>query len=197
MKKQFFLWMILVLGCSVVWTQPNHAQGRKRHSRTLNVDVFKNLKVGQWLQIDGIPQKTGIVMAHKVKFKTGDFQNDDWEVFGEPHAIDHAKKEFRILNLKIKATKDTEYETKDRKSWFVTFKDLKPGMLVEAEGTYLKDGTFIATQIEDKTKREADNRGTVQLFGKVEAFNARNKMIRIMGVNFKITSQTKVKSAIK
>ncbi|NUO81409.1 hypothetical protein HUU05_15130, partial [candidate division KSB1 bacterium] len=113
------------------YTSLSHAQ-----STTLSkVDVFKTLKPGQWVQIEGVPQRDMSVLATEVKILTGDFRDDDWEVFGAVRTLNRGLKEFEILSLKIKTNDETDYQVKDKNRQFTKFEDLKTGMLVEVEGS--------------------------------------------------------------
>lgn len=163
----------------------------------MKLDVFKTVKVGQWVQIEGVPQKDFTVMATEIKFLTGDFKEDDWEVFGAVRRVDKLKKEFEIMLLKVKPASDADFESSDPNTRFTSFDGLKPGMLVEVEGSYLKDGTFLADEVQDETKTKADLAGEVKLIGKVEKFDQARQSITMMGITFHVIDKTQAKSAMK
>jgi len=164
---------------------------------SVKIDVFKTVKPGQWVQVEGVPQKETTVMAKKIKILTGDFQNDDWEVFGTVRALQKQDKGFEILLLKIRSDNNTAFETASPTKSFKGLDDVKPGMLVEVEGTYLKDGTFLADEIQDETEGKADEAGTVTFVGKAEKVDPGKRTVTVMGVEFQITANTQAKSAIK
>ncbi len=171
----------------------SHAQ-----STTLSqADLFKTLKPGQWIQLEGVPQRDLSVIATEVKFLTGDFQEDDWEVFGAAKAINRGLQEFEILSLKIKTKAETDYQVKDKTRQFTKFEDLKTGLLVEVEGSFLKDGTFMAEEIQDKTISKAAEAGSITFVGKTEKVDPARRAITLMGVTFLMNDQTHVRSAIK
>lgn len=161
------------------------------------VDLFKTLKPGQWIQIEGTPQRDMSVQAAEVKVLTGDFQEDDWEVFGTVRNVNRGTKDFEILALKIKTDDNTDFQVKDKNRKFAKFEDLKAGMLVEVEGSFLKDGTFLAEEIQDETVKKADEANSVTLVGKTEKVDAVRRTITLMGVTFIVNDQTRVRSAIK
>ncbi|MDZ7362417.1 MAG: DUF5666 domain-containing protein [candidate division KSB1 bacterium] len=193
MKKFLFEFTLIAGLLFLAWAPPGHSQNQVG----AKIDVFKTLKVGQWVQLEGVPQKDLSVLATEIKFLTGDFQDDDWEVFGEVRAVYRERKEFQILGLKVKVDDKTGFETKETAGKFKSFNDLKAGMLVEIEGSYLKDGTFLAEEVQDETKGKAEEAGTVTLVGKVEKFDPNQRKITVMGITFAITDKTQAKSKIK
>jgi hypothetical protein len=103
-----------------------------------------------------------------------------------------------ILHLPIKLQKDAEFQ--NDAGTFKSFAGLKVGMLVELEGTYLKDGTFLAKEVEDESAKLAGKPGLkdeIQATGKVEKVNAAKRTVTLMGITFQLTDKTKGKSAIK
>ncbi len=163
----------------------------------VSIDVFKTVKPGQWVQLEGVPQRDFTVMATEIKVLTGDFQDDDWEAFGTVRAVQKENKQFDLLLVKMKVNADTDFETEELNGKFKGIVDLKPGMLVEIEGTYLKDGTFLVNEVQDETKGKADEAGTVTFRGKVEKIDPVKRSVTVMGTKFTITSNTQTKSAVK
>ncbi len=161
------------------------------------IDVFKTVKPGQWVQIEGVPQKDFTVLATEIKFLTGDFEDDDWEVLATVRGVNKAAKEFEILLMKVKVNDGTEYQTKDQTRTFKSFDDLKPGMFVELEGTYLKDGVFLAEEVQDETARKEEEAGTVTFVGKAEKVDPIKRTVTLMKTTFIVSDKTQAKSAIK
>ncbi len=193
MKNRIALWAGLMIALVAGFAAVSHAQ-----STTLSkVDLFKALKPGQWVQIEGVPQRDMSVLATEVKILTGDFRDDDWEVFGAVRTLNRGLKEFEILSLKIKTNDETDYQVKDKDRQFTKFEDMKTGMLVEVEGSFLKDGNFMAEEIQDETVKKADEAGTVTFLGKAEKVDATRRMITLMGATFLVNDQTHMRSAIK
>lgn len=193
MKNKFWntaLWASVFMCVSIAASQT-----QKRPS---SGGIMNTLKVGQWLKIQGLPQADQSVAVGKIKLVTGDFKDTDWQVFGPARALDKQKKEFMILSLRIKAAEEAEYSTDAMDVEVKSFADLKPGMLLEAEGTYLKDGTFLATDIKDQTaSTDAEDADEVEFFGKIEKIDTLKRTLTILGVTFHITDATKLKSALK
>ncbi|MDZ7291731.1 MAG: DUF5666 domain-containing protein [candidate division KSB1 bacterium] len=158
-------------------------------------DLFKTLKPGQWVELEGTVQKDYTVLTKKVKLLTGDFQDDDWEIKAAVRTIDKAKKQFQVLLLPVVTSQETEYE--NDAGTFKSFDQLKVGMLVECEGTYLKDGTFAAEEVQEETDYEPNELHELRAVGKVEKIDPEKRTVKMVGVTFKIIESTKVQSALK
>lgn len=158
-------------------------------------DLFSTLKPGQWVKVEGTPQKDLTVIAKEVKLLTGDFQDDDCEIEAPVRAVlDKTKKQFQLLSIPVTMEADAKYESDDGS--FTAFEQLKPGMFVEIEGAYLKDGSFLANEVQPEVA-DPDEAEGVALVGKAEKVDATKRTITIMGVTFQIGEKTKVKSVIK
>jgi len=158
-------------------------------------DLFKSLKVGQWVELEGTIQADFSYTAKKVKLLTGDFEDDDWEVKGVVKAVNPAKKQFTVFRLSVIVTAESEYESPDGK--FNGFDDLENGMLVECEGTYLKDGTFSAEEVQRETDFKPNELNEMRAVGKVEKIDPVKRTVTMMGMTFRIVDATKVQSAVK
>ncbi len=158
-------------------------------------DLFKSLKVGQWVEMEGTVQADFSYTAKKVKLLTGDFQDDDWEVKGVVKAINAAKKQFTVFRLSVIVTAESEYESPDGK--LNSFDDLKTGMLVECEGTYLKDGTFSAEEVQQETDFKPNELNEMRAVGKIEKLDPVKHTVTTLGLTYKIVDATKVLSAVK
>ncbi len=177
--------------CALCWftTDASFAQTKTA------ADLFSTLKPGQWIKIEGSPQKDLTVIAKEVKLLTGDFQDDDCEIEATVRAVlDKTKKQFQLLTIPVTMEADAKYESDDGS--FTSFEQLKAGMFVEIEGAYLKDGSFLANEVQPEVA-DADDVGGVALVGKTEKVDAAKRTITIMGVTFQVGEKTKVKSVIK
>ena len=202
MKVRIPVLMTLLMMLILIVANSADAQykGRSKKNKTkLSVsEIFRTLKQGQWVQLEGVLQKDKTVLCTKVKILTGDFQDDDWEIAGIVERIDFKKKEFRLSGIQIQVQDDAEYENDE--GTFKNFSDLKRGMLVEVEGISLKNGAFLAAEIEDKSaelKEDPEKKYEIEIEGKVEKLNAKKRTITISGVVFQLTEQTKAKSVIE
>jgi len=158
-------------------------------------DLFKSLKVGQWAELEGTIQADFSYTAKKVKLLTGDFQDDDWEVKGVVKTVSAFKKQFTVFRLPVIVTAESEYESPD--GTFTAFDDLETGMLVECEGTYLKDGTFSAEEVQREADFKPNELNEMRAVGKVEKLDPVKRTVTMMGMTFKIVDATKVQSAVK
>jgi len=158
-------------------------------------DLFQTAKPGQWVELEGVVQKDFTVIAKKVKFLTGDFQEDDWELKAAVRTIDRTNKQFNLLLIPIKVSAKTEYE--NAAGTFKQFEDLKIGMLVECEGTFLKDGCFAAEEVQEESDFKPEEPGELRAVGKIEKLDPRQHTVTVFGVKFKIIEATKIQSALK
>lgn len=197
MKSRFFSFAI-VSGVLLMSTM-SFAQGQKKPKMT-PAEIMAALKPGQWVQMEGIVQRDFTVLTKDIKSLTGDFLETDWSITAPVRDVDPAKKEFKVLLLPIKTQQDTEYENKINANAFASFNDLKAGMLVEADGSYLKDGTFLTHEIEDVSAELAAEPGLenqVEAIGKVQKLDASKRTVTVMGITFHVVGETELKSAVK
>jgi hypothetical protein len=161
-------------------------------------EIMAALKPGQWVKVEGVVQKDFSVLSTQLQFMTGDFLDDDWSLTGVVRKVDPEKQEMEILRLPVKAQKDTEYE--NDAGTFKSFAQVKTGMFLEIEGTYLKDGTFLAKELEDESEKLAEDsslENSVEAEGKVEKVDVSGKTLTLMGITFQISDKTKSRSVIK
>jgi len=158
-------------------------------------DLFKSLKVGQWLELQGTPQADMSYTAKKVKLLTGDFQDDDWEIKGVVKSVSATQKQFTVFRIPVTVTPDCVYESPD--GTFTAFDNLKTGILVECEGTYLKDGKFLAEEVQHETDFKPAELNELLVVGKVEKIDPAKRTVTIMGSTFRIAGATKIQSVVK
>jgi hypothetical protein len=95
----------------------------------------------------------------------------------------------------VQVTKDTEFN-----EGFKRLDNIKPGMLVKIEGTYLKDGVFLAKAVDNRTqklKAEPEFDKMIEIVGKVAQVDEAKQVVTVMGIQFQITKKTEAKSLIK
>jgi hypothetical protein len=169
-----------------------NAQTRKKMTPA---EILANIKPGQWIEIDGMIQKDQPVLAVEIEFRTGDFMDDDWKLLAKVQTVTPEKNEFQVQSMPVQITKDTEFN-----EGFKSLGDIKPGMLVKLEGNYLKDGIFLAREVDDKARKlkaEPEFDKMIEILGKVGQIDEVKQMVTIMGIQFQITNETKAKSLIK
>ncbi len=161
-------------------------------------EILGALKPGQWVKLEGTVQKDLSVLCTKIKFLTGDFLDDDWSLTGTVRKANPEKQELAIFHMPIKIQKDAEFQSDD--GTFKSFAQVKVGMFLQVEGTYLKDGTFLAKELEDKSAKLAKDSGlenNIEAEGKVERVDAAKSAVTLMGMTFRINEKTKSRSVIK
>ena len=161
-------------------------------------EFFSTLKVGQWVKCQGVPQGDQSIQCTESKVLTGDFMDDDWGISGMVRRVDAKKQEVTIYRYQTRMRDNAEYQSDAR--GFEGFGDIAAGMYLDIEGTYLKDGSFLAEQIEDKTYRLAKKpylRGELTVQGKIEKVDGARHVLTVMGATFTITDRTQTKSVPK
>jgi hypothetical protein len=173
----------------------------QRKPQMTPAEILAALKLGLWVKLEGVVQKDFSVLCKKVKILTGDFHEAEWSITAPPRSIDRAKKEFKVLLLPVKTQEDTQYKAKRSIAGiFNSFADLKEGMLMEVDGTYQKDGTFLAVEIEDKSAdliEEPGLQNEVEAVGRVERINVAKRTVMLMGIIFQLTDKTEGEHAFK
>jgi predicted RNA-binding protein len=157
-----------------------------------------SIKVGRWVQLEGTLQKDQTVLCSEVKILTGDFLNDDWSIRGPVRAVDAKSQRITIERFNISLAEDVEYD--DPTGAMKKFGDLKPGMVIEVEGTYLKDKSFFAKEVEDKSQRAKTKPSLlnkIQIVAKAENVDLSRRAITAMGTTFIVNDRTQIKSVIK
>jgi len=205
----------------------SQAQTQSRKGNMKADEILAAVKPGQWAKLEGFVQKDFSALCKQVEILTGDFLDDDWTISAVVQRVDKEKKEFTVMRIPIKLNKDAELKSGNKvekaekaerhkaetqakserakradrsKARVIDLEDLKVGMLLEIEGTYLKDGSFLALQMDDEsTKLEAEPelKDEVEMVGKVEKVDPVQRTITMMGITFRLTERTKGKSVIK
>jgi hypothetical protein len=99
------------------------------------------------------------------------------------------------MHLPVKIKEDAEYQ-----AGLKGFSDVKVGMYLDVDGTYLKDGTFLAKQVEDESLKLVENpeaANEADIKGKIDKINPGSNTLTIMGITIRITDKTKSRSVIK
>ncbi len=175
------------------------ATGRCQTGRkSPGTDPLARVKVGDWIQLEGTIQGNSPVACIEVRLLTGDFLDDDWSVQGTVRTIDPARREFVIAGLRVHVTENTTFENPS--GTFRGFSDLRPGILVEVEGTYLKNGRFLAAEVDDESDeiaRAPAIRNRIRVVGRAERVDIRKRLIAAVGTVFQLTEKTQVRSVIE
>lgn len=181
------IWTVCLLGCV-----PLCAQTIKKWTPA---EIVAKAKPGQWVELEGTVQKDLSVLALEIEFLTGDFMDDDWELTAKVQAVTLAKNEFQVLLVPVKVAKDTEFG-----NGITSLAEVTPEMLIELDGTYLKEGIFLAKEIENKTKKlkaKPQWDTMIEAAGKIGHVDEAKQIITVMGIQFYITDKTEGKSLIK
>jgi hypothetical protein len=195
MKSRLYVFAVLLAAQALAAISFARAQARIKMTPE---EILAAIKPGKWVQLEGVIQRDFSVLCTEAKILTGDFLEDDWSITAVARNIDKARQEFKVLLVPVKTHHNTEYETKV--GVFKNFADLKAGMLVEVDGTYLKSDTLLAVEIEDVSSEliaEPDLESQVEAMGKVDRVDISRRTVTLMGITFHIIDKTRLKSAIK
>jgi hypothetical protein len=161
-------------------------------------DHLSSLKIGQWIQLDGTVKGESSAWCTEVKQLAGDFLDDDWSIQGAVQAVDPGRQEFTIGGCHIQVNASTTYEDPHHKT--KGLHDLRPGMLLDVEGTFLRTGTLLAAEVDDETDeltRRPQLKDLVEIVGRIEKLDTKLRRISVMGVQFELTDKTKLRSAVQ
>jgi predicted RNA-binding protein len=192
-RSQVFTGVLVAL----LWVGVYSSVAQKKGSMPA-ADILAALKLGQWVVLEGPVQRDLSVQCTKLKPLTGDLLDDDWKIIGTIRKVDKQKQAIEILRLPIKVPPEVEFKDVDGK--LKSFADVKFNMFVQAEGTYLKDGTLLAKQIKNEAAKlvvKPHLKDEIEARGKVEKIDPTNRTITLMGITFQLTDGTQGMSAIR
>ena len=162
------------------------------------LDYVAALRVGQWIHLEGTLRPGAPVRCTEVRRLAGDFLDDDWFIKGWVHSLEPRRQTFLIAGCRVQVTGSTVYDNPH--GTFRGFGDLRPGMLVEVEGTFLQSRSLLAAEVDDETDEISRNphvRDEIELFGKVERVDPRRRIVRVMGIYFLVHDRTKLRSVVE
>jgi len=160
-------------------------------------DRLAGLRVGYWVQLEGMARGAGPVRCSEARPLTGDFLDDDCSLKGLVQAVYHANQEFSISGCRIRVTPNTAYDTRNGTIRGVV--DMRPGMVVDVEGTLHQDGHLLAAEVDDESDEMARDprvRDEIEVTGKIERIDRRRNVVTVLGIEFQIDARTRLLSAI-
>jgi len=160
-------------------------------------DVFPTLRTGQWIRVVGVVMKDRSVRCTELKVLAGDFLDDDWGLTGQIEAVDVPGGRLMIAHIPVLIGENAVLES--TYGHYESLAEIKPGMIVEVDGTYMKDGTFLAHDLDDESDEFELPPGErrLRIVGKVEQMDPSRRRIQVMGTVFFLTDGTQVKSLIR
>jgi len=162
-------------------------------------ELMSALKVGQWVKIEGPAGKSPSVQCSEAKMLTGDFRDGDWQITADVRSVNAGKGTFMVFTTPCKLADGCMFKSK-KSPGFKSLAQVKTGMYVNVEGTFLRDGTFLAQKVADKAdelEEKPDHKGLVRLRGRIDTVNAPAQSVTVMGIAFQINSHTQAKSVIR
>jgi hypothetical protein len=161
-------------------------------------DALASFRVGQWIRLEGTSRGAATISCTGLRQLAGDFLDDDWALRGAVQSVDPESRTFVIAGCRIQVTEDTSFE--NRHSNFTGIHDLKPGMVVDVEGTFVPDRGLVAAEVDDESDEVAgrpDRMAQIEIVGRIQKVDTRHRLVSVMGVEFQITDKTKVRSVIR
>ena len=141
--------------------------------------------------------KDRTVQCTELKVLTGDFLDDDWALTGRINEVDVRARSLSIGPITIHVAEDAAIEGVNGRAQ--TFAGIRRGMIVEVDGTYLKNRTFLAMDVDDESDEIVYPPGEQRLrvVGKVETADPGRKRLQAMGLIFILSDNTQMKSIIR
>ena len=174
---------------------PAWCQGGRRAPAS---DRLAGLRMGQWIQLDGLVREGAPASCTEVKQLAGDFLDDDWSIKGTVRGLDIVKQEFTVGGCRIQVTGSTTYD--DPRGKIKGLGELRIGMLVDVEGTFLRNRSLVAAEVDDESEemvRRPALRDALEIVGRIERVDLRQRIVTVMGVDFQVSDKTKFRSAIQ
>jgi uncharacterized protein DUF5666 len=171
------------------------AHGQEAHGAG---DPVASLKPGHWVQLEGPLEADSAASCDELRILTGDFVDDDWALRGYAQSVDTLKNEITIAGIRAQVSENTAFDSPNPD--FRGLADLTPGLLVEIEGTYLKNRRFLAHEVDDETdemSRHPWPRNRIRIVARVEKLDPRRRLVTAMGFVFQLTDKTRVRSVIE
>jgi hypothetical protein len=195
MSSRRLQWLIACIALVALAAGLAHAQSGRAGTPA---ELMAALKVGQWVKIEGPAGNTPSVQCSEAKMLTGDFLDGDWQISAEVRRVDAAKGTFTVFTMPCKLADGARFKSKANPGFSLA--QLKPGMYVNVEGTFLRDGTLLARQVADKADElleKPEHKGLVRLRGRIDKVNPAGQSVTVMGIAFQINSRTQAKSVIR
>ena len=196
MTSREWLWLV---GCAAFVSGGAAAAWAQSGGAGTPAELMAALKVGQWVKIEGPAANATVVQCSQAKMLTGDFLDGDWQISSAVRRVDPAKGTFTVYNLPCKLAENCAFKSK-KNPGFKSLAQVKTGMYVNVEGTFLRDGTLLAQKVGDKADELEDkpeHSGLVRLRGRIDKLNPTAKTVTVMGITFAINSRTQAKSVIR
>lgn len=159
-------------------------------------DWFPRLRKGQWVKVEGTFEATKALRAREIKVLRGEL--DEVEITCSIVALDAAKKTFTTtFGIEVVTNHRTEFQLPDRSK--STFAALQPGVRIEAEGQFQKDGTFLADEVEIKKPADASSRhpGDEEITGRIENLDPAAHRLGVLGITVECDEHTKNKTPVQ
>ena len=187
----------LVAASALLFASLGSAQAQVKTDLT-TAQMFAMAKPGQWIRIEGTPQKDQSVLCIKVKVLTGAVKDSAWTIRGALRTIDAEKRVLAISRYRVRLIERPKFGSPT--STLKGLSDLKPGMLLKVEGIYDKDEGFLARKVNDESGSIAEKPGIerqILLQGKIQRADPAKKTIALMATTLTVTPKTRSSSEAK
>jgi len=177
----------LLLAGTFTLRTPAHAAG-----------PYGGLEVGHWVRLKGTAGGPSPIACTELRRLAGDFLDTDWSIKAVVGPVDSARREFAMGPWRVRVSDRTVYDNSEGN--FAGFADLHPGMFIEVEGAYVSGRPLLAAEVDDETdelEARPALRNQLEIVGRVERLDAKERLITVMGIPFQMNGKTKVRSALE
>ena len=147
--------------------------------------TFAQLKVGDFVRVEGTLQKDGSVLAREIEVLSLGIAPPEAELEGIIDRINAAQKSLTVSGHTVVTNSDTRIRRGDET---IAFADLKVGDRVHVRGTLQKDGSILASKIKVAPGFVA----RVELEGIIEKIDAPQATLTVSSLTVRTDSQTRL-----
>ena len=159
-------------------------------------ELMGALKVGQWVKLEGAMANAPVVQCSQARVLTEDMPDGNSQITANVRSVDLGKGTFVVYKTPCKVVQGCTFKSKTQPS-FIGLAQVKPGMFLNVEGTFMGDGTLLARRVTDKSDEVAqkpERKALVRLRGRVAQLNSGAKTMTVLGVTFQVGANTQAKS---
>lgn len=144
-----------------------------------------HLAVGDRVRVGGSEFENGKLIAHRIEL----VEDNDVELEGVISKVDAAQREFRIGTMIVRVTQGTKIVDRDRRT--LSYWGLSAGMRVKVKTSPRRDRKIPRLDALHVTWLPSARGHDLELHGPIEAFNAANGELRLLGAPVRLTDETR------
>jgi len=149
------------------WTVHINADTRIRIGRGHEEGTIADLEVGQQVEVEGILQDDGSVLALKIHVELDDDDDDRVGFRGTIVARSGVTLTVQMGPRTLTVVTNEQTEIKDADGQSIDFDDLEVGQQIKGKGVLQEDGSILATEIEVLEDHDGPGHGWVRFEGEI------------------------------